>query len=403
MQAFARKLYRNITKAQNEMQEHAKLRIKNAGKPRSVLGILAARTEEVATVSFAELPPLIRDNVISSHVPTTYAPASILQQENISPFVTRVTRIIPETTTRIDVFFMTGPHCASTKQMDITYTMDMIEMYMRVLEAMKCRGVMHTFKSCRQTVEIVLLPTLSKKQMDMDTPAILGPSNVNSGVTFKSGEGGGSSAVLVFRHEEMFKVLLHELLHLYDFDYFETPGLFDNASFKREYKIETAKLGLNESFNDALTLSLYLGFYIAVKEPRYMTSFTEFYKAYRVHFNHLRSYLVKMSAKLRLYQARHFNGETREGTHVFAYYHGKAALFSNSRHMFDFFKKYDNHIEQTPKSVRTYIRLLKESLNSKVYKAAVALHMQQLPSAASDFFYRTLRMCNFDLQKKSDK
>lgn len=376
MQAFARNLYRDISNAQSSMHEHTKLRLKNASK------------EEVLTMSFAELPHLIRDNVFSN-TPSIYAPISILQRDKISSNVTRVTRVIPESTTRIDVFFLTGTHCA--KQVNYQYTLDIIEMYVRVLESMS------PLKHRRQSVEIVLLPTLFKKQMDMNEPAILGPIHVNSGITIK---GAFNSAICVYRHEEQYKVLLHELMHLYNFDYFETANAFDTTKFKRKYNIESKRLGLNESFNDALTLAVYLGFFIAVKEPQYMSSFKDFYRAYHVHFNHLKSYLVKMSAKLRLYQERHFGkGAQRENTHVFAYYHGKAALFVNSRSLFLFFKKYDNHVEESTISFRTYIRLLKGSLNSKVYKAFIALHMEQLPTTASDFFYRTLRMCNFDLEK----
>lgn len=377
MESFCKSLYKNIRTAQADMVEHARLKLRT-------------KCRDVKNIPIYDLPHEISSFLFSSNTSSSlYLPANVVEVKKIDTMCKRITSVIPESTTRIDVFFLTGEHCV--KGINHRRICDIIELYVRVLEIIA--------PTKRSSVQIAILPTVYKKQMDFNSPIVLGARHVNSGVTFKSSY---ESSIIVFRHEELYKVLLHELLHLYDFDYFETNTISNayRTKFTDRYKIESAKLGLNESFNDALTLALYIGFFIAIKEPHHMESKTAFVNAYLNNFNHLRSYLVKMSAKLSLYAEKHFDGVTHETSHIFAYYHGKAALFANSSAFFMYIKYNKYRVTNISK----YIRLLYASLESKVYKDMLAMFKEQLSSQRhnnSSFFYRTLRMCNFDLEQKN--
>lgn len=79
------------------------------------------------------------------------------------------------------------------------------------------RGMSKSKKSCN--VIIILSPF--KKLLNASE--ILGPDNCNSGVT------SDEEYILIWRKEEMFKVLIHELIHFYKLD-------FSDIIFKKSYE-----------------------------------------------------------------------------------------------------------------------------------------------------------------------
>ena len=374
MERFARKLYQVIHRSQDNVKNHKLLTVHN-------------NTFDSARVPLLKLPANIYEQFQTTNTNTnTYMPRSVIgDPRDISDMMVHFVRILPESGTRIDIYFLDGKMCV--KNYDQIRLVNTIELYVSVLE----RLAKQTF----QTVTIALYPSSIKKQMDFNNAETLSANHVNSGVTTKSGS---NRCIIVYRYEEIYKVILHELLHYYDFDYYEYDN-HDNMSnyIKSTFKIESDKLGLNESYNDALTLSIYIGFFIAMKEPDFMANQEKFMTRYKTHFYQLRNYLVKMSAKLSLYFEKHFQGVTTEKTHVFAYYHGKAALLSNSRRFFLYTMYNKFTIPQDEDRIQRYIKFLSKCLISEPYKNRLDRYKSKLLRNSSPFFMKTLRMCNFDL------
>jgi hypothetical protein len=314
-----------------------------------------------------------------------YIAGAIVDPSTLTSTMMRVTRVIPETTTRIDIYFLSNSDCAQFSDTDIIGTSNVIELYVRVLEQLAPKR--------RNLVEIVLLPTIFRKKINLESPVVLDVTHINSGVTFVD------NFIFVYREEELLKVVLHELCHFYNFDFHEAHFNVgpETTALNKRFKVESESSATNEAYNDALTLSLYLCFYIAVKHSDRLVSFDRFLGTFIYKFGQMQTYVIKMSAKLTYYADRHFNGRLVEKTHVFAYYHCKAAMFANSRDMFALFNK-QNYKQWDRSQIQRYIKLLYRWLDSNRYK-----HNREKYKAItldnSDNFLATLKMCNFDIKK----
>ena len=351
MQSFCKTLFGHLRAAGSNIQEH------NA---------LSLNKDNVRQESFIDLPTPMRQEIMNT---SSYIIQSVVESNKISDEMQHVVRIIPETGTRIDIYFLTGPHCKTDYNQK--RTCNIIEFYVRVLERYA--------KTKVDNVQIVLLPTKHPKVMDMSHPAVLGPENMNSGVTIRFAVS-TYSFIFVYRYEEMFKVLLHELVHLYRFDYHETPELNMklNKNLIKKYKIESPKVGLNETFTDSMTLLFYIGFFIAIKRPQTMRNIESFTSTYKTYLTHLSLYLLRMSAKLMHHSEVHFEGRVVERSHMFAYYHAKAALFQNRRKLFGFIRHTTYTIGDSEESARSFVKFVENSMNEKRYKQQLEQYLIQV-------------------------
>ena len=173
----------------------------------------------------------------------------------------------------------------------------------------------------RKNVTIVLAAMDKTKELPINKGATIQAIHVNGGATYV-----GTGKCIVYRKEELFKVLLHELMHVYGID--ETSDIYAlDQKFARKYNVTTSRLGLTEAYNDTMTCLMYGGIYIMLKNPgisrkKYDEQFTHV-------TNHMWAYMTLTAAKI----YNHYNvkpyGPIIEDTHVFAYYICKAALLSN--------------------------------------------------------------------------
>lgn len=90
--------------------------------------------------------------------------------------------------------------------------------------------------------------------------------NINSGAT----EAG--KLVMVWRKEEFYKVLIHELIHYFKIDFYLGDDLYGkvNAEFKKHVKIEGIDR-INESYTEALAMMIHSIFYSQIKKMDLMT------------------------------------------------------------------------------------------------------------------------------------
>ena len=157
-----------------------------------------------------------------------------------------------------------------------------------------------------------------KKLLPLPLPRkkrILEPIHVNSGVSIPS-----SSACVVYRQEEMCKVILHELLHIWNFD-----GRRDEAMDRRieaRYKInslhQTIRLG--EAYNDAMCCII-----ISAIRARACAA-VDAYASYHFQIDKTRRHIFKKAGNV---QEFYGSGAWTESTHAFSYYVAKAVIFQH--------------------------------------------------------------------------
>lgn len=88
-------------------------------------------------------------------------------------------------------------------------------------------------------IKLYLLPTNQKKTFNMDIEASLDSNNINSGFTTHIGN---TKRIIIYREEECFKVLLHELIHALSLDLGSLCSIHIN-------KIKTAISSIRNCFN----------------------------------------------------------------------------------------------------------------------------------------------------------
>lgn len=373
METFCKSLYTAIQKARQELNLHKK----------TSLGCY--HIEERKSIN--ELPMYIHNEIFTTH-PNMFLPYHIIENAKITDELVYVTRVIPETGTRIDVYFLQGKHCSNLRYIHVC---DVLETFVRVLEMFA--------PEAPRLVQITILPTKHKKTIDMNVKQPLGPSSINSGVTVKDGS---ASFVIIYRIEEMFKVLLHELCHLYGFDYHNDDSHIDK-NMATKFKVRSDLLRLSESYNESLTVCLYLGFFIFYKRQQHTQNVRMFTKAYKSCYRIVQLYSVKIAAKLLEYYKRLFNGVWVENTSAFAYYVCKCALLIDATKFFKFLNENNKYIHNNPQKIEQFLHMLDVSLKSKRLRQIIGYYMHEIQHIdQSDMFMRTLRMCNFDIAEKID-
>ncbi len=226
----------------------------------------------------------------------------------------------------------------------------------------------------RKTVNTFIVLSTSKKVFKHDTyngSNPLGADSVNSGLTI-------NEQIIVYRKEEVFKVLLHELCHLYQVDYYDSKNLqIEIPSIPVKSKLP---IRLNESYNDAVTILLYVFFHLVQKHNHKFTNFEALRKEYILSLDARVQYLIKIASNvLRYYGYRKVtDGFTiSENTHVFSYYIAKAAVLHN---WLAFMKFMGNSIviSNDFKKIEAYQRVFViEAMSEPVFNNALNAHLKK--------------------------
>ncbi len=207
------------------------------------------------------------------------------------------------------------------------------------------RALRHLFRKtdCAQT--IYYYPTPFKKVAPVHTSA-LSPKEVNSGLTFlespahhdhKNGD------IILFRTEEVYKVLIHELIHSFHLDY----ALVMNSVKLKSDVCSNYPILLNEAYTEALTTLLQ--FYWLSNDPLNGKSISTLYDAELKYELALAKYILKRAhmkpADLHLFVKD--NGVCKrvfeQYTNVFSYYILKPLLLLHIDFFESFIRKYTKH------------------------------------------------------------
>lgn len=159
----------------------------------------------------------------------------------------------------------------------------------------------------------------------------LTPYHINSGVTSSSLD---FADVLVYRKEEVIKVLTHELIHAFGLDA-KFISKKDEDFFNNYFKlssINTCKsVTINESFTDSLACLINTIIYTHLQRP------TNFDIAFKKNIKKETTHIINQAEKVLLYNGYYLNKDHKlenknticEHTHVISYYVLKAVVYTD--------------------------------------------------------------------------
>lgn len=160
---------------------------------------------------------------------------------------------------------------------------------------------------------ILLIPTPIKKTYAVDGK--WGPLNINTGYS--------DHGIVIWRRQEILKVAIHELLHLYGIElsteYFQNPD-----KFKRIENTATPTQNMNNEprWNEGVTEALATILHISILCRIHKLDLSNFYLQLQFEKTHVR-------LMGRTLYANHSVNETQESTSVFSYFIVKSLLLDN--------------------------------------------------------------------------
>lgn len=212
-----------------------------------------------------------------------------------------------------------------------------------------CKTINGSFKD---SISIKLILSPFKKELSENEN--LSAQNVNSGFTIRD-YGKGESKIVIFREEEIVKVLIHELLHSFDIDSKLSGERYD-IKFSKLFKKETA-INLNESFTEsfACLLNVCLAS-IYISNIRRVS----LRKTFMTLLDFERQYILSVGEKVGKYNMQN----KREATNTTSYYVLKAINWLNIEDFIEYVVKHNYMIG----TYREYAVYLGEKLNFNIEK-----------------------------------
>lgn len=221
----------------------------------------------------------------------------------------------------------------------------------------------------KDKVNIIIFLTNLRKRFPSSFNDEITEDNVNSGVTFFDKK---HDHILIYRREEIFKVLLHELIHLYRLDFHSYDSKYD------ERVLATRKFCLHQTnipHNMANPLAMYEGFtdtiacigniiaYVLFQNNK--TSLSQ--NALKQKIQELiqkekRHYMEQASRILAFYRHREC---VPENTHIFSYFFIKAYLFDNLQQLDKMMKENKGVALDTVQKQERYLALVSHISHSQ--------------------------------------
>lgn len=285
--------------------------------------------------------------------------------------------------TKIKLVILHGPHCKKIKHYII-----IIGILKDIICTLELVGNRHM-----EELIICLIPTKATKKF----PKQAGiqtylPQHVNSGVTFMKDL--ARSEIFVYRYEEMCKVLLHELLHAYRFDYHALSHTQHGEEFLKSLQysyfpngVHTTRLGLNEALNDFLTCVIYTGIFVKYDDPRNICSYKTFLPRFNKTLKQVQAYILATCAKILQYGK--VQGTHTEETHVLSYYIGKAILFHNIANTLRWWITTGKNDAFSSQRIQEFEEMINNGFKHKSFQAK--LRKTPIPKKSS------MRMCNIEI------
>lgn len=150
-------------------------------------------------------------------------------------------------------------------------------------------------------VELYIFPTPFKKELPKNKLEPLTPYNINSGYT-------DTKNIIIFRHEELYKVLIHEIIHTLNIDYKHNDHLFNVEH------IQINNISVNEAITETITMYLHTLLYSYINE-------NNLYNNYLLEVKYTESQIIKILKHYNMNFKDIFNiNNFIQDTNVFSYF-----------------------------------------------------------------------------------
>jgi hypothetical protein len=215
-----------------------------------------------------------------------------------------------------------------------------------------------------------------KKEFPSES-VLLTPFNVNTGVTIYG------KTILVYRKEEVIKVLIHELIHFFGIDHMHVSH--DNEHELQQIFSLQNHVYLTESYTDFLACTSNVMLYSVLSSKGTLLSLKSFLRSFSSNLAHEKLYIFEQASRVLHHQnyCDDIKHNYSEKTHVIAYYIIKAVMFSNWK---KYIEMYNQHMTMNHSIFQDEI--VKDCKNYKIF-----CNMRVKPSG-------TLRMTSLDVLNK---
>lgn len=217
--------------------------------------------------------------------------------------------------------------------------------------------------SCSKNLEIKIFLTPHKKLLPPNKTDILGPNEVNTG--FSTIGCRTHASITIYREEEWFKVLIHELFHNLDLDF---ADMDINESKNNLYKI--FKLQSNYEIAETYTEIWARIINVVVSCTIKTTSYDDFFKLFVESMERERLFTLKQAAVI-LDRITSIN-EYREESNIFCYYILTAALFNNYLQFIEWCDKHNTSLfkfKKTQKNIKAFVELILTECDNPTFKS----------------------------------
>lgn len=221
--------------------------------------------------------------------------------------------------------------------------------------------------------------------------------NINSGSSIKH------EIIQIWRKEEFYKVLIHELVHYFGVDFYLSNSIYQkiNNHFQSVIKINGIDR-INESYTETLAIVIHSCLYSIL----YQKPFSEIF-SYEILFTYFQVSKLLIHFGCKNYQ-NISNTIFNQTTSAFSYYVVKCMLMQNLSKMFDFWENHHFVILKNKNSQTSYHDLYKEivnlnSLNADLIDKFINFidneksKISQNYESSDCFVFNTMRMSMFQL------
>jgi hypothetical protein len=234
-----------------------------------------------------------------------------------------------------------------------------------------------------ERLDITLIASDFEKALPKDGKSPLSPFEVNGGVTWSSAT---SASVLVYRREEIVKVLTHELIHAFNIDE-KYISQSDEAFINDYFKLICKSAILNEGYTDSLACLLNVIVYTHL-ETRGTTS-SVFKRAFSKNLAIEKAHIIEQAEKVMKYNNYYIkkgdlcnDASVCEMTHVTSYYIVKAIIYTKIGRFIKLIESNNMCI-----SVPSYLDLIKKNMKQFI----------KMINLKKNFKTKNLRMSSIDI------
>lgn len=228
---------------------------------------------------------------------------------------------------------------------------------------------LYTSPACSKNINLDIYFTPFKRELPKKSDDILEPIHINGG--FSTAGCNNTSAITIYREEEWYKVLIHELFHNLNLD-------FAIMNIDKQREILKQQIGINSKYNIYET---YCETWARILNVM-IVCFLKKSNNYQDFLSHLKNSMVNeinfsiiQSNKI-MKRIIHSGNKYRENTNVLCYYVFTASLLNNYKEFLNWCNNHNHNkikFKQTKKNLNEFCHLILNNFNNPDFFKAMQL------------------------------